>query len=716
MGKIILTIDDKEIEATEGMTVLEAAKEAGIYIPTLCYHPSLSPYGGCRLCIVEIEKMRGFPTSCTTPAGDGMVVKTNTPQLQEFRQGLLELILTEHPHVCLTCDRKERCEPFDICLRSVAITERCVLCPKNGSCELQQVADYVGMKDITLPYTYKELPIHREDSFFDRDYNLCILCGRCVRICQEVRGIGAIAFTYRGSQALVGTAFNRPLSDSSCKFCGACVEVCPTGALMDKALKWNRVTDREDALVPCKHACPLGIDVPRYVRLIGEQKFTDALAVVAEKTPFPLICGTVCHHPCEDKCRRGEINDPIAIMALKRFVAEHPPEGGIRQNKSIPPSGKRVAVVGSGPAGLTAAYYLARLRGHSVTVFEALREPGGMMRYGIPEYHLPRKVLNSEIDLVRGVGVDIKTNTKIDSLNELFEQGYDAIFIAIGANQDVNTKLDGEEAPNVLHYVSFLREVNSGRRVEVGDNVAIIGGEVRAIDAARTVLRLGAKEVTILYSARKEQIPGEQDEINEALEEGVKILFLTTPTRIVRKNGKLRLEYASLQPDQQGKFALDIDTVIVASRRIPEIPEKFDLEINEGNTLRIDPTTLTTSREGVFAGGDAVTGSATVTEAIAAGRKGAIAIDKYLGGSGLIDEELAPVEEPETWLGSEENFAYQRRCEMPHTPVEQRLSSFSETEHGYNEEAALKESLRCLQCDLRLKIPPVELPLKQVPQ
>jgi formate dehydrogenase alpha subunit len=256
MDKITITIDDQQVEASMGMTVLEAAKEAGIYVPTLCYHPSLAPYGGCRICVVEIEKMRGLPTSCTTPATDGMEIRTNTPQLQQYRKGVLELILSEHPHTCLDCWRRERCGPFDICLRSVSLTERCVTCPNNQRCELQQVADYIGVSESYLPYTYKELPVHREDPFFDRDYNLCILCGRCVRVCQEVRGAAAIAFTFRGNEALVGTAFDRPLVDSGCQFCGACVDACPTGALMERRIKWQPAGDHQ-VLSTCPY-CGVG--------------------------------------------------------------------------------------------------------------------------------------------------------------------------------------------------------------------------------------------------------------------------------------------------------------------------------------------------------------------------------------------------------------------------------------------------------------------------
>jgi len=261
---VTLTINGQQITAKKGATILQAATEAGIYIPALCHYQSLVPYGGCRLCIVEVDGMKGLPTSCTTPAADGMVVSTDTPAIQELRRNILELILSEHPYFCLTCERREHCEQFRGHVQKTRMVVGCHTCPENGRCELQKLADYIGIDEINLPYTPRELPVLRDSPFFDRDYNLCILCGRCVRVCQELRGVGAIAFTYRGSRALVGTAFGRSLEDSGCQFCGACVDACPTAALVEKTAKWEGVPERSETTT-CPH-CSIGCQLELQVK------------------------------------------------------------------------------------------------------------------------------------------------------------------------------------------------------------------------------------------------------------------------------------------------------------------------------------------------------------------------------------------------------------------------------------------------------------------
>jgi len=460
---------------------------------------------------------------------------------------------------------------------------------------------------------------------------------------------------------------------------------------------------------PCSHICPAGIDVPRYVRFIAQGKPAEALAVIREKIPFPAVCGLVCFHPCEAKCRRGQLDEAIAIRMLKRFAVEHDTGQWKQNSKVAPATGKRVAIIGSGPAGLTAGYYLAKL-GHSVTVFEALPEPGGMMRVAIPDYRLPKDVLKAEIKEIEEIGVDIKTNTRVNSIDSLLGDGYDAIFVAVGAHQGSKIGVDGEDSPRVIECINFLRDVNLGKKVKVGNKVAVIGGGNVAIDGARTALRLGAKEVIIIYRRTRAEMPANPEEIEEALAEGIQIHFLAAPSRIINQHDSVELECIRMklgvmdasgrrrpEPIEGSEFTMSFDTIIAAIGQRPEIPHQFNLATGRGDVIEVDPDTLATSREGVFAGGDAVSGPASVIEAIAAGRQAAISIDKYLGGGGDIDEVLAPPEGEVTPLEEAEE---KRRPKMPSLPVEQRLGDFKQVELGYSDEMAIEEAMRCLRCDL----------------
>jgi len=268
-----VTINEIPVKAELGTTVLEAAQAHGIYIPTLCHHPKLTPVGACRLCVVEIDDMQGFSTACTVPVSDGMVVRTETEALQNMRREILSLILSEHPYTCLVCERRAGCDDFQSTVRKAAVTTGCQYCPNNGRCEIPKLVDYLELRDIPYPITYRGLPVEHDDPFFDRDYNLCVLCGRCVRVCQDVRHAGVLAFTYRGSQAIVGTAFGRSHLEADCQFCGACVDVCPTGALSDKRGKWEGVpTSIVPSVCPyCSVGCVLNVQVKngRVIRTVG---------------------------------------------------------------------------------------------------------------------------------------------------------------------------------------------------------------------------------------------------------------------------------------------------------------------------------------------------------------------------------------------------------------------------------------------------------------
>ena len=467
---------------------------------------------------------------------------------------------------------------------------------------------------------------------------------------------------------------------------------------------------------PCRAACPAGIDVPRYIRLIGDGRYDEAMAVIRERVPLPSICAYVCHAPCESKCRRGTLRDrPIAIEALKRFAVDHAPAGD-GEKPSVKETGKRVAVIGSGPAGLTAAYYLRKVCGHKVTVFEALSQAGGMMRVGIPRYRLPREILAKEIAAIEALGVEFKLNAKQDSIDKLLQQGYDAVFVAVGAHRDVRLNVPGEDLPGVIECLGFLRDVSLGKSVKVGERVAVIGGGNAAMDAARTALRLGAKEVSILYRRTRADMPAYADNVEQALREGVKIQFQFAISKISEAKKGLVVEClrtecgpvgadgkSTLKPIEGSECGVEADTVIIATGQTPEPPSAKGLTTDEDGRIQVDARTCATSTEGVFSGGDAVTGPASFIEAVAAGRRAASWIDQFLGGLGIIDEVLAPPEQmPDVSPSAQALSAAAGEPERPQIrrlPVDQALSGFEKDEAGLTEEEALLETTRCLKCD-----------------
>jgi len=744
MNTIRVYINDVEVKATKESSILEEARRNNIYIPSLCYHPDLPPpskaksttkiyrgdeevvgdesekeFEGCNLCLVEVDGQPDLVRACDTPVTDGMRIYTDTERVLEARREKLMLILAKHPHACLLCAQKEGCtrEP---CPTKVPVAERC--CPKLGNCELERVAEYIGIREDTPRFIPANLPVIRDEPLFTRDHNLCIGCTRCVRACQELRGVQALGFVYRNGEVFVGTV-SPTLRESACKFCGACVEVCPTGALMDKEVI---VGEREESLVPCKSACPIGIDVPQYTYLIAQGRYAEAAAVVREKAPLPSILGHACARPCESECRRGQVDEAISICALKRFAMEHDKEIWRARVKVNPPTGKRVAIIGSGPAGLTAAHYLAKL-GHSITIFESMPELGGMMRYGIQEFRLPKKVLQKDLEEIVKLGVEVKTNTPIkESLNieHLKNEGYDAILVATGLQVSSILKVEGFDLEGVLGGLDFLRNHRLGKDVKVGERVLVVGGGNVAMDVSLTALRLGAKQVQVACLETREEMPAFTWEVQQAFEEGIAINNSWGIKKILGDGEKVagaELIHCLSVFDQEGRFnpsydesvtrTLNADMIIFAIGQLSDLSwlTSSSIQVSKLGTLNVEDHTKT-GVQGVFACGDIVTGPASIVEAMDSAKKAVLAIDKYLDGIGKIDEELITSEKPSRWLGREEDFPSRNRIEMPSLPIEKRRGNFIEVEQGFDEEMAVDEARRCLRCDLRLQISQPPLP------
>lgn len=567
---ITLNINDKEIQAQAGQTILQVARGNNVDIPTLCYDERVKIYGGCGICVVEIEGMPKLQRACATEIAPGMKIATDNARIRAARKVTLELMLSDHV----------------------------------GDC--------------------------------------------------------------------------RP---------------------------------------PCVKVCPGQTDCQGYVGLIANGEYVEALKVIKEQLPLPTSIGLVCPHPCETACRRQLVDAPVAIAALKVFAGEFDLNSG---NPFVPeikaPSGKKVAIVGSGPAGLTAAYFLAA-EGHNITVYEAMPQPGGMLRYGIPEYRLPKIILDQEVNIIRQMGVEIKTNTKLGvdiSLNDL-RTGYDAVFLGIGAWNYTRMNCPGEDLPGVIGGIDFLRDVAMQKPVQLGDRVAVIGGGNTAMDACRSAIRLGASEVMVLYRRTREEMPAEDLEIHEAMEEGVEFRFLMAPIEITAEDGRvtaIRVQKMQLgEPDSTGRRSpvpiagaeeiIAVDCVIAAIGQQVDMNGCDGVEASRWRSINIDDTSFMTNLPGVFAGGDGVTGPGIAIAAIGQGKKAATVMNTYLAG------QIRPCREPflvEKTGVSRDDYAHVEpveRVTIECREPELRRTDFQEVAGRMTAEQARIESNKCLECGCR---------------
>ena len=527
----------------------------------------------------------------------------------------------------------------------------------------------------------------------------------------------------------------------ACTSCDECSKVCPVEIISEhnaglttrkaiykpyaQAYPNGYALDKLDT-APCKLTCPVHISIQGYIALISQGKFKEAIDLVRERMPFPAICGRICNHSCEKICRRGLVDQPIAINSMKRFLADWEMEnGGCTFKPAEIVHDEKIAIIGGGPAGLTTAHDLTLL-GYHVTVFEARGEAGGMLYSGIPEYRLPREIVRREIDNIMSLGIELKLNSRLGddfSIKDLKKQGYKAIFLAVGAQKSRDLQIEGVQLNGVLKAVEFLSEVNLEAKANLGGKVIVIGGGNVAVDAARSAIRMGAKEVRVVSLESQEEMPSAEEEIKEAKEEGIIFNHRLGPNRILGEEGRVTgLETVAVKSvfDDQGRFNpvfipdtesnIPADSIIIAIGQTPDlsfIKKEDGIEINGRGTIAVDVQTLATTAPGIFAGGDAVSGPATFVEAVATGHRAALLIDAYLRGKD--QSAVAPAEEKKIIDLREEELKEKirkglvkkrARVEMPALSAEQRLHNFNEVEQGLIMEMAQEEAQRCLDCGI----------------
>ena len=561
-----LTINGKAIQVEEGTTILQAARDNGIYIPTLCYDEAVKVYGACGLCVVEAQGMPKLLRSCSAKCSEGMVINTESDRVVHSRKIAMELLMSAH----------------------------------DGDC-----------------------------------------------------------------------------------------------------------------IAPCQLNCPARTDCQGYVGLIANGEYDSAIRLIKNKISLPASIGRVCPHPCESACRRKNVDEAISIAQLKAFAADVDLNGEKYIPEKSAPTGKRIAIIGGGPAGLTAAYKLA-IMGHEVAIYDMMEKMGGMLRYGIPQYRLPKEILDKEISIIEGLGVKMNNGFKLG--REISIEGlksiYDAVIVAVGAWQSSSMRTPGEELDGVYGGIDFLRSVILGEPVEIGESVAICGGGNTAMDACRTAVRLGAKNVYVVYRRTRNEMPAEKIEIDEAEEEGVQYKFLTNPISFNGENGKVKsitLQVMELgEPDESGRRSpvpvegkteeIEVDSVIMAIGQKLVKEDVAELELTDRGNIKADIDTFETNIDGVFAIGDATNRGASIAiEAIGEANRCSVAVDAYLKGE-EIDTRVPYISRRDEEMI---DYSSKEKCERKRPKVldaEYRRHNFDEVCLGYTEEEAQAEASRCLEC------------------
>jgi len=556
----------------------------------------------------------------------------------------------------------------------------------------------------------------------------CSGCHSCEVACKQEHGLGVGPRVVR----VIEKAPNfKPLFCHHCKE-PDCALACPedaitkdpeTGVVLhdkEKCTGCNAVPNKSGAekqqTSPCKAECPAHIDVQGYVNLAAKGKFEEALALIKKASPFPSICGRVCHHPCESNCSRGDIDASVGIHGIERFIADLDLNADKRYMPRIKDKKEdKVAIFGSGPAGLTCAYYLA-IKGYPVTVFEKAGELGGMLTTGIPSYRLPSKVVEAEIQHIRDIGVTMKTNVEIGTdvtVAQLRQEGYKAFFVGVGTQECIALGIEGEDLDGVFPGLDYLRRVNQGQQVALGKNVAVIGGGNAAMDAVRSARRMGAENAFIIYRRGLEEMPANSEEIEECQQEGISINTLTQPVRFIGENGQVKaiecLKMQLTEPDESGRrkpepvagseFTIEVDNAISALGQEADwscLTDECACTLSDWGTMNVDPLTLQSDDPDIFAGGDAVRGPQSIIEAIADGKQAAISIDFFIKGRDLKlgrEAQLKTITNPQ-----KEVYNKIDPVQMPLLDARERVNNFDEVQQGLTEEMVIQEAKRCINC------------------